>query len=204
MVDQLKTLQHRHLQFTDYNLEFIRQMLSSERSLAGLSDCKQLYHPSHSCFQYKGVKLGIALRNALLLNSIATLLPALIKNHRRLRNDFNPTVKRILLQFAKSVCWLTLLCFLPAISMCHIIKLTGRLTKTAALICFGLGQISWCFENISKHQQYAGFLTPKAVEILYTALRQNTQTPELPLLKILPFVLAGMIGIAASRGHYQS
>ncbi len=150
-LDDLKSLQHRHLQFSSDNIEFIQAMLGSDKTPAVLSDCKKLYHPGTSCFQYKRVKFGIALKHAVLLQLIATMLPALIRNHKRLREDFKPTIKRILYQFAKSVTWLTLLCFLPAVSMCHVIKLTGRLSKTATLICFGIGQVGWCFENIGKH-----------------------------------------------------
>ena len=132
-------MQHPKLSFSSENYEFIKAMLDSNRILPILSNCRKLYHPSETCFQYKIVKMKIALRNAIIVHAIATLIPALIRNRKKLATEFKLTVKEILKTFFKSVTWLTLLCFLPAVSMCHVIKFSGSLTKTAVLVCFAVG-----------------------------------------------------------------
>ena len=173
VVETLTSLQHKHLKFTDSNLEFIETMVKgpqNDHQKQLLYNCRAHFHPNQSCLQYKGVKLRIALKNSIILHFFATLLPALIKNRRQLKTDFKKTIIKLLKHFISSVTWLTLLASIPACSMCHVIRLVGQVNQTSAIICFIIAQVSWCFENISKHPSYAGYLTPKAIEIMYSAM----------------------------------
>jgi hypothetical protein len=79
-------------------------------------------------------------------------------------------MKKILIQVSKSVTWLTLICTLPAILMCHVRHYTGGINYTSNAIVYILANSAWLIENLSKHTLYVGYLVPRCISIIYNWL----------------------------------
>ena len=165
-------------------------------------DCNLALHPKMSCTQYKMFKTRRMFIVAVKLQMIATLLPGILGNMKKLKTDFWPTMKKILIKYARSVAFITFIGAVPAIAMCHVQKLTGQPNRLMAIICFCIGYLGLWLEPVEKHSTYFGYFAPKAIEILFNVFEErgyykSSQLRELVVL----FIASGALGLAASRGH---
>jgi hypothetical protein len=110
------------------------------------------------------------IRVSARIHIIGALIPELIRNREKLRTNFWATIKKILIQFIKSVAWLTLICTIPAVGMCNLRHYTGGINYTSNTILFIVANVAWLIENMSKHTQYVGYLMPRIGSILYTLM----------------------------------
>ena len=116
-----------------------------------------------SCKQYVLYKFRGMGKKAVYFCAISVLLPALIKNYKRLLKGDGKKWKEVIKKYIRSVLHLTALAMLPANLWCIRCRV-GGFSKVLDIMCFlaGVG-ISYRFEPVNRHITYLGFMFPKAV-----------------------------------------
>ena len=78
----------------------------------------------------------------------ANILPALIFRFKHFKLEPMKNIKRTLIQYARSVAFLTLACALPPILMCHISKALGQTSRLSGVLSFAVGALMVMLETL--------------------------------------------------------
>ena len=106
--------------------------------------------------------------------TLAVLLPSLLLNFGKLLKGDKKKAKQILLTYLKACIHLTTLATAPALLYCVQFRLIGRCDTPAILFCYIIGiTLAYLCEPVHRHQQYLGFVFPKAVELLLNILKTH-------------------------------
>ena len=95
-----------------------------------------------SCFQYDILKLKQIGKTSLKVYIVIHILPTLIFKFKALKKDPIPVLKKMLISYARSVAFLTLVCSLPAILNCYFAKLYGKTDRAATMSGILVGTVS--------------------------------------------------------------
>ncbi|CDW84220.1 UNKNOWN [Stylonychia lemnae] len=165
-----------------------------------LLDCTNV-HPDQTCLQYDWLKLRQIGGTALKIYVVIHIIPTIIFKHKQLRKDPIPTLKRMLINYIRSVLFLTLACALPPILQCYTSKLFGRTNRDASLLSLTISSIVGVFfETVQRQREIGLFLLPKAIPGLYSFFYVRGLAPKLGNIEVPILILAvGLIGLASSQ-----
>eukprot|EP00347_Sterkiella_histriomuscorum_P018590 403344932 len=165
-----------------------------------LLDCTHV-HPEQTCLQYDWMKLQQIGGTALKVYIVIHIIPTLIFKHKQLRKDPWPTIKKMLINYFRSVMFLTLVCALPPILQCYFSKLFGKTNRDVSLLSVTFSSfIGVLFETVHRQREIGLFLLPKAIPALYSFFQIRGLAPQLNNIEIPILILAvGLIGVASSQ-----
>ena len=164
--------------------------------------CQELYHPGRSCPAHFLLRLRRSGRFSFWVYFLASFLPDVVRQRKKLKSDFKPTFKRILKKYLVSSTVMTVMLGAPFALMCLFSRFT-KIDKKINILVWALSCLIWVFESY-RQQQYSGWLIPRNVIIYYRCLVFSGYAREIPGAEKMTAVLAAAaIGLAANRGHWN-
>ena len=168
--------------------------------------CRESYHKGSTCGQFLWAKFKRQATNAIRLQLLFIILPALIMSHKKLRQNPKREGAKVLNKFIRATLFVLTSCVVPWICCCTLSK-AGVLIPNRAIMVTGhlLSCLCVCIEKPARHEQYVGFLLPRIVGTLWTAQTIRHGIKDSPTIRsfLQVALFCGLIGLAHKRGHYN-
>ena len=133
--------------------------------------------------------------------TVVHILPTLIFKMKQLKKEPKKVLKRMIINWTRSVLFLTISCIVPPIARCYWSKWGPKTDRMRAGLPGVFSVMIGClFETQGRQREIGLFLLPKSIAGIYSMLYVRGLVPALPNIEVLILILAlGFIGLASSQ-----